>query len=133
MKVVNERLELVDYEESEKEEKDEYTSTTASMFGYKMMAEVALIDLIYDMRKNMCHKMSLIIVMTQIIIFLISITLQFIFQDYKEIISLSGALGSIILMCLVVINTKVADIATKQAYKQREVIEHCINNLSKRS
>lgn len=130
MKVINENLEMVDYEESEK---DEYTSTTANMFGYKMMAEIALIDLIYDMRKNMCHKMNLIIVMTQIIIFLISITLQFIFQDYKEIISLSGALGSTILMCLVVINTKVADIATKQAYKQREIIEHCINNLSKRS
>lgn len=133
MKVVSETLEMVDYEESEKEEKNKYTSTTVSMFGYKMMAEVALIDLIYDMRKNMCHKMNLIIVTTQIIIFLISITLQFIFQDYREIISLSGALGSTILMCLVIINTKVADIATKQAYKQREVIEHCINNLSKRS
>ena len=129
MKVVNENLEMVDYEEKKKEIKD---AKESSILGYKMMAKIALMDLVYDMNKNTCHKMNFMIIGTQCIILIISLICQILFEEFRTIISLSGAVGSTILMFLVIINTKISDKAIRKANKQREIIEECIDKLEKK-
>lgn len=128
MKVVSGNLEMVDYEEKKKE-----YEATGDIRGYKLMAQLALVDLIYDMNQNTCHKMNFIIIGTQILTLFISAILQLIFNEYKTIISLASSSISILMMCLVVINTKISNRAIKKANRQKEVIEECIDKISKRS
>ena len=130
MKVINENLEMVDYEEKKKEIKD---AKESAALGYKMMAKMTLMDLVYDMNRNTCHKMNFMIIGAQLIILTISLICQVIFDEFRAVISLAGAIGSTILMCLVIINTKVSDKAIRKATKQREVIEECIDKISKGS
>ena len=130
MKVINENLEMVDYEEKKKEIEDAKESAT---LGYKMMAKITLMDLVYDMNRNTCHKMNFMIIGAQLIILTISLICQVLFDEFRAVISLAGAIGSTILMCLVIINTKVSDKAIRKATKQREVIEECIDKISKGS
>ena len=130
MKVINENLEMVDYEEKKKEIEDAKESTA---LGYKMKAKMTLVDLVYDMNRNTCHKMNFMIIGAQLIILTISLICQVIFDEFRAVISLAGAIGSTVLMCLVIINTKVSDKAIKKATKQREVIEECIDKISKGS
>lgn len=130
MKVINENLEMVDYEEKKKEIEDTKESVA---LGYKMKAKMTLIDLVYDMNRNTCHKMNFMIIGAQLIILTISLICQALFDKFKAVISLAGAIGSTVLMCLVIINTKVSDKAIKKATKQREVIEECIDKISKGS
>ena len=130
MKVVSGNLEMVDYEEKKKEIEEAKTSAT---LGYKMMAKMTLMDLVYDMNRNTCHKMNFMIIGAQLIILTISLICQVIFDEFRAVISLAGAIGSTILMCLVIINTKVSDKAIRKATKQREVIEECIDKISKGS
>ena len=130
MKVVSGNLEMVDYEEKKKEIED---AKESAVLGYKMMAKMTLIDLVYDMNRNTCHKMNFMIIGTQLIVLTISLICQVIFDEFRAVISLAGAIGSTILMCLVIINTKVSDKAIRKATKQREVIEECIDKISKGS
>ena len=130
MKVINENLEMVNYEEKKKEIEDAKESTA---LGYKMKAQMTLIDLVYDMNRNTCHKMNFMIIGAQLIILTISLICQALFDEFKVVISLAGAIGSTVLMCLVIINTKISDKAIKKATKQREVIEECIDKISKGS
>ena len=130
MKVINENLEMVDYEEKKKEIEDAKESAT---LGYKMMAKMTLMDLVYDMNRNTCHKMNFMIIGAQLIILTISLICQVIFDEFRAVISLAGAIGSTVLMCLVIINTKVSDKAIRKATKQRKVIEECIDKISKGS
>ena len=130
MKVINENLEMVDYEEKKKEIEDVKES---AVLGYKMMAKITLMDLVYDMNRNTCHKMNFMIIGAQLIILTISLICQVIFDEFRAVISLAGAIGSTVLMCLVIINTKVSDKAIRKATKQREVIEECIDKISKGS
>ena len=130
MKVINENLEMVDYEEKKKEIKD---AKESAALGYKMMAKMTLMDLVYDMNRNTCHKMNFMIIGAQLIILTISLICQVIFDEFRAVISLAGAIGSTVLMCLVLINTKVSDKAIRKATKQREVIEECIDKISKGS
>ena len=129
MKVINENLEMVDYEEKKKEIEDVKES---SVLGYKMKAKMTLMDLVYDMNRNTCHKMNFMIIGAQLIILTISFICQALFDEFRVVISLAGAIGSTVLMCLVIINTKISDKAIKKATKQREVIEECIDKLEKR-
>ena len=128
MKVVNENLEIVDYEEKKKE-----YETTGDIAGYKLMAKLTVVDLIYDMNQNTCHKMNFIIIGAQLLTLFASAILQSIFHEYRTIISLASSSMSIIMMCLVVINTKISDRAIKKANKQKEIIENYIDKISKRS
>lgn len=130
MKVVSGNLEMVDYEEKKKEIEEAKTSAT---LGYKMMAKMTLMDLVYDMNRNTCHKMNFMIIGAQWVILTISLVCQALFDKFRVIISLAGVIGSIVLMCLVIINTKISDKAIRKANKQREVIEECIDKISKRS
>ena len=130
MKVVSENLEMVDYEEKKKEIKD---AKESAVLGYKMMAKMTLMDLVYDMNRNTCHKMNFMIIGAQLIVLTISLICQALFDKFRVIISLAGAIGSTVLMCLVIINTKVSDKAIRKATKQREVIEECIDKISKGS
>lgn len=129
MKVINENLEIVDYEEKKKEIEDTKESAT---LGHKMMAKMTLMDLVYDMNRNTCYKMNFMIIGAQLIILTISLICQVLFDKFRVAISLAGAIGSTVLMCLVIINTKVSDKAIKKANKQREIIEECIDELEKR-
>lgn len=130
MKVVSGNLEMVDYEEKKKEIED---AKESAVLGYKMMAKMTLMDLVYDMNRNTCHKMNFMIIRTQLIILTISLICQALFDEFRAVISLAGAIGSTALMCLVIINTKVSDKAIRKATKQREVIEECIDKISKGS
>ena len=130
MKVINENLEMVDYEEKKKEIED---AKESAVLGYKMMAKMTLIELVYDMNRNTCHKMNFMIIGAQLIILTISLICQALFNEFRVVISLAGAIGSTVLMCLVIINTKVSDKAIRKATKQREVIEECIDKISKGS
>lgn len=130
MKIVSGNLEMVDYEEKKKEMEDVKESV---VLEYKMIAKITLMDLVYDMNRNTCHKMNVMIIGTQLIVLTISLICQALFDKFRVIISLAGAIGSIALMCLVIINTKVSDKAIRKANKQREVIEECIDKISKRS
>lgn len=129
MKVINENLEMVDYEEKKKEIED---AKESAALGYKMMAKMTLMDLVYDMNRNTCHKMNFMIIGAQWVILTISLVCQALFSEFRAIISMAGALGSIALMCLVIINTKISDKAIRKANKQREIIEECIDKLEKR-
>ena len=129
MKVINENLEMVDYEEKKKEIEN---AKESAALGYKMMAKITLMDLVYDMNRNTCHKMNFMIIGAQLIILTISLICQVLFDEFRAVISLAGAIGSTVLMCLVIINTKVSDKAIRKATKQREVIEECIDKLEKR-
>ena len=129
MKVVNENLEIVDYEEKKKEIED---AKESAALGYKMMAKMTLIDLVYDMNRNTCHKMNFMIIGAQLIVLTISLICQALFNEFRAVISMAGALGSTVLMFLVVINTKISDKAIRRANKQREIIEECIDELEKR-
>ena len=129
MKIINENLEMIDYEEKKKEIEDAKESAT---LRYKMMAKMTLMDLVYDMNRNTCHKMNFMIIGAQLIVLTISIICQALFDKFRVVISLAGAIGSIVLMCLVIINTKISDKAIRKANKQREVIEECIDKLEKR-
>lgn len=126
MKVINENLEIIDYEEKEE-------TKTGDMFDYKLIARMTLLDLVYDMNRNTCHKMNFMIIGAQLIVLTISLICQFLFDEFEAVISMAGALGSTILLCLVIINTKISDKAIRKANKQREVIEECIDKISKRS
>ena len=130
MKVVSENLEMVDYEEKKKEIKD---AKESAVLGYKMMSKMTLMDLVYDMNRNTCHKMNFMIIGAQLIVLTISLICQALFDKFRVVISLAGAIGSTVLMCLVIINTKVSDKAIRKATKQREVIEECIDKISKGS
>lgn len=129
MKVINENLEMVDYEEKKKEIED---AKESAVLDYEMIAKMTLINLVYDMNKNTCHKMNFMIIGTQCIILIISLICQTLFEEFRTVISLSGAVGSTILMFLVIINTKISDKAIRKANKQREIIEECIDKLEKR-
>ena len=129
MKVINENLEMVDYEEKKKEIED---AKESAVLDYEMIAKMTLINLVYDMNRNTCHKMNLMIIGAQLIILTISLICQALFNEFRVVISLTGAIGSIVLMCLVIINTKVSDKAIRKANKQREIIEECIDELEKR-
>ena len=95
------------------------------------MAKIALVDLIYDMNKNTCHKINFVIIMTQLITFAISIICQFIFNEFRAIISIAGASCSTILLFIVIINTKISDKAIRNANEQKNIIEECIDKLEK--
>lgn len=129
MKVVSENLEMVDYEEKKKEIED---AKESAALGYKMMAKMTLIDLVYDMNRNTCHKMNFMIIGAQLIVLTISLICQALFNEFRAVISMAGALGSTVLMFLVVINTKISDKAIRKANKQREIIEEYIDELEKR-
>ena len=128
MKVVSENLEMVDYKEKEIEDAKESVA-----LGYKMMAKMTLMNLVYDMNRNTCHKINFMIIGAQWVILTISLVCQALFSEFRAVISLTGAIGSTVLMCLVIINTKVSDKAIRKATKQREVIEECIDKISKGS
>lgn len=130
MKVVSGNLEMIDYEEKKKEIEN---AKESAALGYKMMAKITLMDLVYDMNRNTCHKMNFMIIGAQLIILTISLICQVLFDEFRAVISLAGAIGSTVLMCLVIINTKVSDKAIRKATKQREVIEECIDKISKGS
>lgn len=125
MKIINENLEMVDYEEKEE-------IKTSTMLDYKMMAKMTLMDLVYDMNRDTCHKINFMIIRAQLIILTVSLICQALFDEPRVVISLAGAIGSIVLMCLVIINTKISDKAIRKANKQREIIEECIDELEKR-
>ena len=127
MKIINENLEMADYEEKEKEE-----AKKSALLGYKMMAKITLMDLVYDMNRNTCHKINFMIIGAQLIILTISLICQFLFNEFEAVISMAGALGSTVLLCSVIINTKISDKALRKANKQREIIEECIDKLEKR-
>lgn len=122
MKIVNENLESVDYEKKSISEEDR--------LNYKLISKLTLIDLMYDMNRNISHKMNFIMISAQLMILFISLTLQSIFVEFRLVISLAGALGSTIMMCLVIINTKLSDKAMKNANRQKELIENYIDKLA---
>lgn len=126
MKIINENLEMIDYKDKKEEAK---TSVT---LGYKTMAKMTLMDLVYDMNRNTCRKMNFMIIGAQLVILTISLICQFLFDEFEAVISMAGALGSTILLCLVIINTKISDKAIRKANKQREIIEEYIDELEKR-
>lgn len=122
MKIVNENLESVDYEKKSISEEDR--------LNYKLISKLTLIALMYDMNRNISHKMNFIMISAQLMILFISLTLQSVFVEFRLVISLAGALGSTIMMCLVIINTKLSDKAMKNANRQKELIENYIDKLA---
>lgn len=123
MKIVNENLESVDYEKKK-------SISEEDRLNYKLISKLTLIDLMYDMNRNISHKMNFIMISAQLMILFISLTLQSIFVEFRLVISLAGALGSTIMMCLVIINTKLSDKAMKNANRQKELIENYIDKLA---
>ena len=120
MKVVSETLEMVDYEDKTEEiDKSEY----------RLAIRLALIDLIYAINRDTCHKMNFVIIVAQLITFFASCILQVIFNEYRPVISMAGAIMSIIFMCLVLINSKISRVALENARAHREVIDSCIDEL----
>lgn len=98
--------------------------------NYKLISKLTLIALMYDMNRNISHKMNFIMISAQLMILFISLTLQSVFVEFRLVISLAGALGSTIMMCLVIINTKLSDKAMKNANRQKELIENYIDKLA---
>lgn len=123
MKIINENLEMVDYEEKDRKYE--------AKLNCKMAADIALLELIHDMNRNTCHKINFILIGTQFLIIVASLILQLIFQEFKIIISITGATASIVMMFLVLINTKLSNKALKEAHKQREAISGCMTVLIK--
>lgn len=123
MKIVNENLESVDYEKKK-------SISEEDRLNYKLISKLTLIALMYDMNRNISHKMNFIMISAQLMILFISLTLQSVFVEFRLVISLAGALGSTIMMCLVIINTKLSDKAMKNANRQKELIENYIDKLA---
>lgn len=120
MKVVSETLEMVDYEDKTEEiDKSEY----------RLAIRLALIDLIYGINRDTCHKMNFVIIVAQLITFFASCILQVIFNEYRPVISMAGAIMSTILMCLVLINSKISRAALENAHAHKEIINSCIDEL----
>lgn len=120
MKVVSETLEMVDYEDKTEEiDKSEY----------RLAIRLALIDLIYGINRDTCHKMNFVIIVAQLITFFTSCILQVIFNEYRPVISMAGAIMSIVFMCLVLINSKISRVALENARAHREIIDACIDEL----
>ena len=81
MKIINENLEMIDFEDKKEEIEEAKTSAT---LGYKMMAKMTLMDLVYDMNRNTCHKMNFMIIGAQLVILTISFICQFLFDEFKN-------------------------------------------------
>lgn len=120
MKVVSETLEMVDYEDKIEE---------IDKAEYRLAIKLALIDLIYGINRDTCHKMNFIIIIAQLITFFASCILQVIFNEYRLVISMAGAIISTVFMCLVLINSKISRVALENARAHREVIVSCIDEL----
>ena len=124
MKMIDENSKIVNCGKKKKEN---------TSLEYKIIAKTTLVSLVYDMNRNTCHKMNFMIIGIQWLIITISLICQALFNEFRAVISMAGAIGSTVLMCLVIINTKVSDKAIRKATKQREVIEECIDKISKGS
>ena len=122
MKMINENSKIVNCGKKKKEN---------TSLEYKIIAKTTLVSLVYDMNRNTCHKMNFMIIGIQWLIIIISLICQILFNEFRAVIALVGAIGSILLMCLVIINTKISDRAIKKANEQRKVIEECIDELTK--
>lgn len=120
MKVVSETLEMVDYEDKTEE---------IDKLEYKLAISMTLIDLIYDINRDTCHKMNFVIIIAQLITFFASCILQVIFNEYRPVISMAGVIMSTIFMCLVLINSKISKIALDNAHAHREIVEDCVDKL----
>lgn len=131
MKIVNENLELVDYSEKEKEKWEEKEEKKIDP-TYKFLIKMALIDMVYDMNKNLHHKMNFMIITMQILIFSISMILQT-FGISTIPISIAGAIGTTVMLCLVFIGNRLSDKAIKATNIQRNMIHECLDKLSERS
>lgn len=126
MKVVSETLEMVDYEDKTEEiDKTEKIDKSER----KLAISIILIDLIYGMNRDTCHKMNFVIIIAQLMTFLASCISRVIFEEYSLVISITGAITSTIFMCLVLINSKISKIALDNARAHREIIEDCIDEL----
>lgn len=126
MKVVGDDLQLIDYEERKDED------VTKEIYSHAFMAKFLLMDLIYNINNTLCHKMNFIIISIQILILFVSSILQLVLDEYKNIISLTGALISVLMMILVVINVKLSNKAITEANKQRSIIENHIDKIKER-
>ena len=122
MKMIDENSKIVNCGKKKKEN---------TSLEYKIIAKTTLVSLVYDMNRNTCHKMNFMIIGIQWLIIIISLICQILFNEFIAVIALAGAIGSILLMCLVIINTKISDRAIKKANKQRKIIEECIDELTK--
>ena len=126
MKVVGDDLRLINYEERKDED------ITKEIYSHTFMAKFLLMNLIYDINNTLCHKMNFIIIGIQILVLFISSILQLVLNEYKHIISLTGALISVLMMILVVINVKLSNKAITEANKQRSIIESHIDKIKER-
>ena len=121
MKIVNENLEMVDYDK-ENEKKEHIIKDTLPI-------KLGLIDLVYTMNSDASHKMTFIMIAVQLLSLFVSVILQIIFYEFKAIIAIVGMIISVLLMCLVVINTEISSIALKKANEHRKLISDCIDTL----
>lgn len=126
MKVVDDNLRLIDYEERKDED------VTKEIYSHAFMAKFLLMDLIYNINNTLCHKMNFIIISIQILILFASSILQLVLNKYKNIISLTGAIISFLMMILVVVNVKLSNKVITEANKQRSIIENHIDKIKER-
>ena len=126
MKVVDDNLQLIDY----KERKDE--DITKEIYSHAFMAKFLLMNLIYDINNTLCHKMNFIIIGIQILVLFASSILQLVLNKYENIISLTGAIISFLMMILVIVNVKLSNKVITEANKQRSIIENHIDKIKER-
>lgn len=135
MKVVNENLELVDYEEPTDSEdiRSKKVTKKLELAQRKLAINMLLIDLTYDLNKNLHHKMNLTIVSFQLGILLISLLIRCIFGISTVSISIITAFGSFTLMFLILIGNIQSEKALRHAKKQRDQIHENLEVLYKGS
>ena len=132
MKVVNENLELVDYEEVKKEEEHE-EKYEEEYNPYKTLIKMQLLDLVYEMNNNLHHKMNFFIIGIQLIVCTANVLIGSIFDISMIPMSLAAAICVMLMLFLVFIGNILSEKAIKYARTQEKIICECIERLSERS
>lgn len=127
MKVVNERLELVDYEESEKSEE---RKEKRSIKPYTLLIRMQLIDLVYDMNNDIHHKMNAYIIGFQLFIFTLNLLLPRLFNISTIPVSVATAVVSVGMLFLVLMGNVLSDKAIKKSRVHQKVINDCIKKIT---
>lgn len=133
MKVVNENLELVDvvdYKDTSKE-KEEKKEEKENLTPYKLMIKLQLIDLVYDMNKDLHHKMNVSIIGFQMVILIINLLLPRAFNISTIPVAIAAAVIEISMLYLVVIGNILSEKAIRTSRKHQQVINKCVEKMSK--
>lgn len=128
MKVVNENLEMVDYEElkADEEARSKKVAKKLELAQHKLTINMLLVDLTYDMNKNLHHKMNITIVGFQLGLLLVSLPIRLLFGISSIDIPVITAFGSLLFLLLIGIGNIYSEKALSQAKTQRDKINEIL-------